>query len=78
MHKIEKGGPDPGNGAADPDILQKKWFREGSFCAKMKVNPIRNPVRSTGNFRGPFGAKYKGTPIQNPARSAGRFWGRFQ
>ena len=36
-HKNEKGGPDPGNGAAGPDILQNKGFREESFCAKMKV-----------------------------------------
>ena len=32
--KNEKGGPDPGNGAAGPETLLNKGFGEGPFCAK--------------------------------------------
>ena len=35
VHKMGRGGPDPGNGAAGPGTLLDKRLREGYFRAKM-------------------------------------------
>ena len=37
VHKNEKGGPDPGNGAAGSESKQNKGVREGSFGPKKQL-----------------------------------------